>query len=232
MSSGYRTHDDILLRMPEAASTTYVMGHNDRERRRLVLQGSILNPFTEQLMQRAGIAGGMRVLDLGYGVGDLAMIAARLVGRSGRVTAIDIDEVALTTAQERARERGLTNITFLQGNIHEYRPDKPFDAVVGRHILIHTPKPLSILQHTFQNLTQGGVAVFQEYDFSVIQPAYPAWPLREKIFRLFRDFFCRAAQGDMGTRLFQLFIEAGSERPIVAQSIPSTVVLTVPSTNG
>ena len=36
----------------------YVMGHDDRERRRLALQASILNPLTEQLLRRAGISTG------------------------------------------------------------------------------------------------------------------------------------------------------------------------------
>ncbi len=199
--------------MSEAAGTHYVMGHDDRERRRLILQGSILNPFTEQLMRRAGIAGGMRVLDLGCGVGDLSMIAARLVGRHGKIWAIDIDEAALAIARERTREEGLANIIFLQSNVDEYRPDEAFDAVIGRHILIHTPKPLSILQNTLQILRKGGVAMFQEYDFSVIQPAFPAWPLREQLVRLCRDFFCSATHGDIGTRLFHLFVEAGFATP-------------------
>jgi cyclopropane fatty-acyl-phospholipid synthase-like methyltransferase len=61
--------------MPETASASYVMGHDDRERKRLAFQASILNPFTEQLLRRAGISSGMRVLDLGCGVGDLCLIA-------------------------------------------------------------------------------------------------------------------------------------------------------------
>lgn len=78
------------------------MGHNDRERRRLALQGSILNPVTEQLLRRAGLASGMSVLDFGCGVGDVSMIAARLVGSGGRVTGLDLDEPALAIARERA----------------------------------------------------------------------------------------------------------------------------------
>jgi hypothetical protein len=34
------------------------VGHDDRERRRLALQASILNPLTEQLLRRAGISTG------------------------------------------------------------------------------------------------------------------------------------------------------------------------------
>jgi len=47
------------------------MGHDDRERRRLALQASILNPLTEQLLRRAGISTGMHVPDLGCGIGEL-----------------------------------------------------------------------------------------------------------------------------------------------------------------
>jgi hypothetical protein len=43
--------------MSETAAARYVMGHSDRERRRLALQASILNPFTEQLLRRAWSGG-------------------------------------------------------------------------------------------------------------------------------------------------------------------------------
>jgi 2-polyprenyl-3-methyl-5-hydroxy-6-metoxy-1,4-benzoquinol methylase len=86
--------------MPEAAPSRYVMGHSDRERRRLAFQGLILNPFTEQLMRRAGVTGGMHVLDFGCGIGDLSILASRLVGRYGRVTSIDMDQAALARSHE------------------------------------------------------------------------------------------------------------------------------------
>jgi len=199
--------------MPEAAPSRYVMGHSDRERRRLAIQGLILNPFTEQLMRRAGITGGMRVLDIGCGIGDLSMMASRLVGRHGQVTALDMNEESLGAAQERIREQGLTNVSFVHSTVDEYRADDTFDAVVGRHILIHVPDPLSVVQNAFRILREGGVAVFQEFDFSVIQAAYPPCPFREQVLRLCKDFFCRATQGDAGTRLFHLFVEAGFTAP-------------------
>src|SRR6185436_3709048 len=101
----------------------YVMGHDDRERGRLSLQASILNPLSDQLLRRAGLSAGMRVLDIGCGVGELSMVAARLVGRSGRVTGIDIDEGALALAVARAREQGLNQIDFVHANICAYPTD-------------------------------------------------------------------------------------------------------------
>ena len=50
--------------MPESAavpSRAYVMTHTDTERRRLALQASIINPFTDRFLRDAGIAGGMHV---------------------------------------------------------------------------------------------------------------------------------------------------------------------------
>jgi len=91
------------------------MGHDDHERRRLALQTTILNPFTEQLLRRAGISTGMHVLDLGCSIGDVSLRAARLVGRHGTVTAIDIDPKALAIAADRARAQALANLQFVEG---------------------------------------------------------------------------------------------------------------------
>ena len=86
-------------------AAAYVMGHNDRERRRLILQASLLNPFTQQLFGRAGISSGMNVLDLGCGVGDVSILAARLVGPYGSVTSVDFDNAALETLEARTAQK-------------------------------------------------------------------------------------------------------------------------------
>jgi ubiquinone/menaquinone biosynthesis C-methylase UbiE len=191
----------------------YVMGHDDRERRRLSLQASILNPLSDRLLRRAGVSAGLRVLDIGCGVGELSMVAARLVGRSGRVTGIDIDEGALALAAARAREQGLNQIDFVHGDICAFRTDTPYDAVIGRHILIHTPDPRGVVGMVHSLLRSGGVAVFQEFDFSVVHHAFPEAPLYERIFDIFRAFFAKAAHGNIGTRLFHLLTDAGFPSP-------------------
>ena len=189
------------------------MGHDDRERRRLSLQASILNPLSDQLLRRAGLSAGMRVLDIGCGVGELSMVSARLVGRHGRVTGIDIDEGALALAAARAREQGLDQIDFAHGDVASYRTEASYDAVIGRHILIHTPDPCAVVGMAHSLLNPGGVAVFQEYDFSVIHRPFPAAPLCERQFEIFREFFAKAAHGNIGTRLFHLLVDAGFPSP-------------------
>jgi len=195
--------------MSATPSSAYVMGHNDRERRRLAAQAAILDPVTEQLLRRAGLAPAMSVLDFGCGVGDVSIIAARLVGPSGRVRGLDIDEPALAIARQRALEQGLTNITFERTSIVDFRPETPVDATVGRLILVHMTEPLALIKTAFAALKSGGVAVFQECDFSVLHPAYPSAPLRDRVMDVFRDFFLKATRGIVGTQLYHLAIQAG-----------------------
>ena len=205
----------------EPAHPHYVMGHDDRERRRLALQGAILQPFTEGLLQRAGVTSGMRVLELGCGVGEVTLIAARLVGRHGRVTSLDIDPAAIETARARIEGQGLANVSFVHQSFDEFRHEGEFDAVIGRHILIHLPDPLRALQRVYASLRPGGAAAFQEFDFSVIHRSYPPCPLREQVLDVFRDFFQRApTHGDVGTRLFHLFLEARFVAPDCRAEFP------------
>ncbi len=189
------------------------MGHNDRERRRLALQGTILNPFTEHLLRRAGISSGMHVLDVGCGIGDVSLLAANLVGRHGSVTSIDLDTDTLQVARQRARESSVSNIKFVQSAIADYHPERSFHAVIGRHILIHLPEPLAALRQAHGFLYAGGVAVFHEFDFSIVHPSYPPCPLRTKLVESIRRFFCRDGQAGTGSRLFHMLIEAGYATP-------------------
>ncbi len=194
-------------------ATAYVMGHDDRERRRLGLQASILNPLTEQLFRRAGLSSGMNVLDIGCGVGDVSLLAARLVGRSGTVSSVDIDPPALQTLQARASAEGITNIECVEADIHGWKPGRRFDAVVGRHILIHSRDPLALLRDCASLLHPRGLAVFNEYDFSVVHRSWPSTPLRDRIMEVFDQFFARATCANIGSRLLSLLMEAGFELP-------------------
>jgi SAM-dependent methyltransferase len=155
----------------------------------------------------------MTVLDLGCGVGDVSMIACELVGRSGHVTGIDIDSKALSFARDRCRGTQAQAIEFLQCSVDDFSATEQFDAVIGRHILIHTDNPLSVLQKAHSLLRPGGVAVFHEYDLAVMIPSYPVVPLREHIARMVRDYFEKTRCADMGARLYRLFLEAGFSAP-------------------
>ncbi len=73
-----------------ARAYEYELGHSDRELKRLRLQAELIDPFTRQYYRDAGIEQGMRVLDVGSGGGDAALVAAELVGEAGEVVGVDI----------------------------------------------------------------------------------------------------------------------------------------------
>jgi tRNA A58 N-methylase Trm61 len=76
----------------------YELGHGSHELERLDEQAQIVAPITLQLFREAGIAQGMRVLDVGSGAGHVAFLAAELVGPTGVVIGVDRAAVAVAAA--------------------------------------------------------------------------------------------------------------------------------------
>src|SRR2546422_10415265 len=92
----------------------YVLGDTGAEHARLVRQAAIFNPFTERLFRDAGIGSGQRVLDIGSGVGDIAMLVARLVGPTGEDVGVERDVSTMAKERDRVAEDGLHKVCFFE----------------------------------------------------------------------------------------------------------------------
>ncbi len=186
----------------------------DHERRRLALQASVLNPLTDSFLRRAGVASGMRVLEVGCGIGEVSLITARLVGPHGRLHCIDMDAAALETAQTRCRNAGHDHVSFEHTDVASHTPVRAYDAVIGRHVLIHVPDALAILKKAVNMVHIGGLIAFQEYDLSFFPKGYPEMPLMYSVQQLIVDYYTRAVpRPNMGSQLFFLMQEAGLPSP-------------------
>src|SRR5258705_3582442 len=104
----------------------YALGYTNAEHDRLIRQAKRIAPTTERLFREAGIGPGQRVLDLGSGVGDVAMLAAKLVGPSGEVVGIERDASSIARAKARVAAAGLRNVSFTQADVNQIERDKPF----------------------------------------------------------------------------------------------------------
>ncbi len=140
----------------------YVLGYTDREQLRLIRQARVLAPVTEHFLRDAGIGSAMRVLDIGCGMGDVAMIVAQLVGSAGRVVSIDLDQASIETAQRRASTMGLDNTTFYRADISTFTDVEPFDAIVGRLVLQFLPDTAATIGRLCGLLSPGGIMALQE----------------------------------------------------------------------
>jgi ubiquinone/menaquinone biosynthesis C-methylase UbiE len=109
----------------------------------------------EALIQRLGISTGLKVLDLGCGDGTTARPAAKL---GAEVLGIDIASNLVAAGNNRAKELGLANCRFQEGdatNLHQV-PDQAFDLVVSIFGAMFAPKPLEVAKETVRVTRPGG----------------------------------------------------------------------------
>ena len=203
---------DRASTMPEPE---YILGHSEREIRRLMRQAAILRPITERLLRSAGVRPGMRVLDLGCGGGDVAMLAAELVGASGSVVAIDRSPEVIAAARGRARTAGLRHVDFREASAEAFSDPEPFDAVIGRYVLIHQADPVAFLRAAAQRVRPGGVVAFHEPCIrgQLFQslPEVPLWQQAGEWLGMALQ--AAAPHCDAGGRLIEHFSGAGLPQP-------------------
>jgi ubiquinone/menaquinone biosynthesis C-methylase UbiE len=201
-------------------SANYPLGHTDAEHERLIRQALCVAPITERFFREAGIGPGQRVLDLGSGVGDVAMLVARLVGPSGQVVAIERDPKSIAKASARVTEAGFHNVSFNESNVNEILDEKPFDAAVGRFILMYLPDPVATLRSISQAVRPGGVFVFQEPCWVPVLAHLASLPLWFATASLIDKAMRASANHDMGTELYHTFVEAGLPAPTMRMEVP------------
>ena len=191
------------------AEVEYILGHSDSEIRRLVLQATILRPLTERLLLDAGLAPGMRVLDVGCGVGDVAMLAASIVGPSGLVVGIDREVAAIRAAEQRAAAGGLA-IQYRQAAIEDRPGLGEFDLAIGRKVLVYQPDPPSFVRTVSSYVRPGGVVAFHEALVTRDLLQLNTAPLWQRVVDVTISAFGAAVQHpDVAARLVETFHAAG-----------------------
>ena len=148
-----------------AEPAPYVLGSEAAEVARLEAQARTIEQATTALLRAAGIGEGMRVLDLGTGLGHVSLLLADLVGPSGEVVGIDRDLRMLEHAEQRRAAAGVDHVRYVEGDARTFRDPEPFDAVAERLVLFHLPDAIDVVRHHAAGLRPGGV--FAAIDFDV-----------------------------------------------------------------
>jgi ubiquinone/menaquinone biosynthesis C-methylase UbiE len=185
------------------------LGHSGRELARLERQGALFAQATEDVLRSAGLKPGMRVLDVGCGVGDVSLLAARIVGHEGSVRGIDRSAEALEMARQRAFAHGVSWVSFENGDINAIPAEQLFDAVTGRFILLYFADPVAVLTNLMRLVRPGGILAFLEMDISAAR-VEPELPLFEQCASWITGVYRRVAiEPDMGSKLASSFFAAG-----------------------
>jgi ubiquinone/menaquinone biosynthesis C-methylase UbiE len=155
----------------------------------------------------------MRVLDVGCGAGDVAFLAADLVGPTGEVIGADRAAAAVNRARARAQARDLGNVRFLEGDPTELRFDGRFNAVVGRLILMYYADPVDAVRKFAGHLVGGGLMVFQEFDIANCR-SLPLAPTYERnVGWIKQALSATGARTQLGLELYSVFLAAGLPGP-------------------
>jgi 2-polyprenyl-3-methyl-5-hydroxy-6-metoxy-1,4-benzoquinol methylase len=208
----------------------YAMGRTEAERARLSQQDRVFAPHSENLFRQAGIREGMRVADIGCGVGDSTTLLARIVGPVGSVIGVDQDASSLEAAGRTVAEAGLSNVSFQQRTLPGIDLDAEVDALAGRLVLIHLDDPASILAELTRYVRPGGIVTFQDITISRAR-SVPEVPLMTRLIECCSAGMAQSgADPDFGDRLPAVFRRAGLPHPqAVAISIAGNAHSPIPS---
>jgi len=199
-----------------APNSNYILGWSNEEEDRLIRQAMLLAPMTERLFHEAGIGEGQRVLDIGSGIGDVSMIAARLVGPSGEVIGVERNARYIARAKERVAAVGFRNVTFVQADLNDIAVPGWFDAAVGRLILTFFPDPVAVLRSVSQLLGPRGVVAIIEPSWSPAIAFNARVPLFSRLFTTTHELFQRLGiDTERGPNLHRIFQDAGLPAPLM-----------------
>ena len=192
----------------------YVFGRSVGEAQAIQQLAQILAPVTRQFLEQAGLCAGMKVLEVGSGAGDVALLAAELVSPTGMVIGVDHNPEILATARARAQAARLTQVAFVESDLTAVLLDDPFDAVVGRYILQHVRAPVLLLRHLVRHLRPGGIVAFQEVDLTRLGTSVPPLALFEQVGEWIKESLRREGLDlQFGLSLYRLFLDAGLPPP-------------------
>jgi ubiquinone/menaquinone biosynthesis C-methylase UbiE len=120
---------------------------------------AVLEPTLEVLLDRAKVAQGEGVIDIGCGCGASAIALARRVGPAGRVTGVDISAPMLARARERAPADLPLDFALADATVHAFEPARA-DLMVSRFGVMFFADPAQSFRNMRTALRPGGRLAF------------------------------------------------------------------------
>lgn len=146
--------DPFELVKPNKQST--LMGYSEEEIAS-VPQGAVMGLGCGNPQAIADLRPGEVVLDLGSGAGFDSFLAARQVGKTGRVIGVDMTPEMIETAEMNAHQGGYQNVEFRLGVIEDLPvDDNSVDVILSNCVINLAPDKTAVYREAFRVLKEGG----------------------------------------------------------------------------
>jgi SAM-dependent methyltransferase len=180
-----------------------------------------LREQTEALLEPITLTPGASALDLGCGSGGALGLLSDLVGASGRVVGVDLDEANLAAASGMIRERELGNVRVVQADARETGLRRSsFDLVLVRMLLVNVPAPEQVVDEIARLVKPGGWVAAIEPDHA-LRVCYPPHPALQRLCALLAAAYrYDGTDGRVGRRLPHLLATAGMANIAVEARAP------------
>ena len=197
----------------------YVLATGSAAANRLRILHAVYGPGARALLVRAGIKKGMRVADLGCGVGMVTQLLAELVGPTGEVIGIDASAAQIEQARNLLPEH-LKNVRFVEASATETGLTRgDFDLVYCRFLLIHLVEPELALREMYELLKPNGLLVCEDGDLTSAGSEPPS--RLQDFSKLFGSLGPKwGVDYTLGRRLFQMVRAANFSQPNITFNQP------------
>lgn len=128
--------------------------------RELGLRNDVYRRPLATALHRLGVGDGWRCVDVGAGQGDVSIALAEIVGRSGRIYAVDNDPQARDEVATLASAH--SQVLALTQAAEELTLPEPVDLAFCRFLLLHVVQPEAVLRRMARAVAPGGWVVAQE----------------------------------------------------------------------
>jgi len=115
------------------------------------------------ILKEVGIKPGFHVLDYGCGPGSYVIAAAELVGKSGRIYALDISPLAIQMVRNAASKEGLTNVRTICSNCRTGLPNNSVNVVLLYDTFHSLGDPNGVLEELHRVLKASGILSFSDH---------------------------------------------------------------------
>lgn len=178
---------------------------------RLSILANATWPTSKQFLLRAGMLEGMRCLDVGCGNGDISMRLFEILGTTGSVFGIDMDQTKIDIARQKLALSPQYRASFDVVNVLDDPLERggKYDFIYVRLVLSHLSNPAKLLEKLRVLLQPGGIVAVEDVEFDG-HHCHPDCGAFDRYVELYKAAAAlRGADANIGPKLRDLIQESG-----------------------